>query len=188
MSDSTSAPAPTVRQPWTIVQQFGGHERVAKHGYTAMPVALYQHLKELGMSSEELLTATGIRVHHMTPALPFPSYRRIATCTGLSRNTVYRCVKSLEQKGLLVVHRANRSVSKLDLSPLWDRLADVMSEASEALDTATTSTSIAVEHSEWRAWQPPVAKTVPANVNLAVERTWRRPDAGASASSDDTPF
>ena len=100
---------------------------VLAHGFTAIPNLLLKHRNALGITTTELyvfLTLESYRWDNKN--LPFPSLDSISMRTGLHRQTVYRSIKRLEERNLILKHRRYSQSTEYDLSPADTQLREVL--------------------------------------------------------------
>ncbi len=79
-------------------------------GFAVVPGALIRGQNKLGLDLVDLAVLLNIIIHWWTPGeWPYPQPRVIANRIGVSIRTVERHLESLERRGLLVRHPAEKS-------------------------------------------------------------------------------
>lgn len=105
-----------------------------RQGFVVVPWVLMRRQKELGLDAVELVVLLHLVASWWDPnSAPYPSTNTIAERMDVSMRTVQRCLKALQDKGLLtkqpaLASDAVTSVTRYDLTPLAARLAGIVTD------------------------------------------------------------
>lgn len=97
-------------------------EALAKYGYTQVANRFLEYYHALGITQEEAMFIIQCFKFKWDVDFPYPSLNTIAKAMGMSRNTVQRYLRSLENKGFVKRVRREGASSKLNLEPLIKKL------------------------------------------------------------------
>lgn len=96
--------------------------RIGRSSFMQIPNVLIENKVDLGITPAEWSVLIDLIYRRWTEAHPFPEAKTIGKQNGRSTSAVRRCLRSLEQKGLLKrIQRYNTS-NLYDLTPLIERL------------------------------------------------------------------
>jgi DNA-binding MarR family transcriptional regulator len=113
----------------SIVARWGGHDVLLEDGFVPVP---RQFLAYAGRLRPNLTPAETVFVLHLMSfkwdeRAPFPGYKTIAERMGVSVQYARKVGRTLEEKGLLRREIRVGQTNRFDLTPLFRRLADRVS-------------------------------------------------------------
>ena len=118
-----------ITRKWGDVIGKGGNT-----GFVVIPEALLRGQHRLGLSATDMMVLINVLMHwwyHDKP--PFPGNTGIAQRMGVSKRTVQRSFKTLEEKGL--IHRDIRKFTEDDRSEIDDESGELEIESKTPYDS-----------------------------------------------------
>jgi hypothetical protein len=114
---------------------------IIRGGIAAIPTALYRYQGELDLTPQQVWFVSAILAHKWDAELPYPSLKRLAEQTGVSRQKLHDYQRQLLQAGhLIVINRRTSSggqdTNYFDFSPLLRRLEEFLERDRPARDTS----------------------------------------------------
>ena len=97
-----------------------------KYGFVQVPNVLVENLGKLGLSGNEFTFLVIIRMFARQKDCAFPSLKTLTKISGLSMQTVINVIKSLENKGYLVIKRSSHQNNLYSFKPLNDILEKII--------------------------------------------------------------
>ena len=109
---------------------------ILRGGIAAIPAALFRFQAPLGLKPQQAWFISAILSHKWDANMPYPSLRRMAEQTGVSRRQLHNYQRQLVDLDLLiVVNRQTESGGKAtnfyDFTPLFERLESFLAEEAE---------------------------------------------------------
>ena len=102
------------------------HPELLNSGYLVVPSDFLRHYSRLKLTHGEVLFVLHLMSFKWDQAAPFPSYATLARRMGVTTKMARRYAQKLEQKGFLQRHRRGTSTNLFDLTPLFDKLLEVV--------------------------------------------------------------
>ena len=136
--------------PSAIHQRWRGAVTSAETGFTAVPDVLIRSQGQLKLSSTEMMVLLNILLHWWREGeWPYPRVSAISERMGISRRTVERAIRRLQEKGL-VVHRRSEVMGNGPAARRFDLsgLIDILRSRAEVWRVAKTSRAPAEDHRE----------------------------------------
>ena len=97
-----------------------------KYGFVQVPNVLIENLGKLELSGNEFTFLVIIRMFARQKDCAFPSLKTLRKISGLSMPTVINVMKSLENKGYLVIKRSSHQNNLYSFKPLNDILEKII--------------------------------------------------------------
>lgn len=98
-------------------------------GWTAIPNALLRNMGALDITPTEMVVICYLIMFWWEKdRLPFPSITKMAAELGTSAKTIERKLASLESKSLLEKNERQGKSNSYNLSPMIDKLVDILRE------------------------------------------------------------
>jgi len=97
-------------------------QALEKYGYTQVANRFLEYYHKLGITQEEAMFVIHCVKYKWTIESPYPSLATIAKAMGISRNSVQRYARSLQNKGLIKRIRREGAPSKINIEPLIKKL------------------------------------------------------------------
>lgn len=122
-----------------------------KSGFSQVPHALIDNMKDLGLSSSELTLILCLLRFKWNDKHPWPSYVKLSNLMGIHHRRVRQLACDLEKKNLLRRHLRRKPGSKsetneFDIGPLISRLQELESNKSNSPRTKTDMRSASPEN------------------------------------------
>ena len=136
---STAHPKP----PRSYVDRWK-YPQLLQAGYLVVPSEFMRHysrLKPNGLTHGEALFVLHLMEHKWDEAAPFPSYGTLARRMGITTKMARRYAQTLEQKGCLRRVTRTGNTNLFDLTPLFDKLLEVVRGTSRRARTRGVRTS-----------------------------------------------
>jgi hypothetical protein len=108
---------------------------LARDGVAAVPMALFTHQADLGLSPQHVWFISYILAHKWTAAWPYPSLRKMAARTGYSVRQIHNNKDGLVDRGYLCLEpryhpEQGQATSIYDFSALFDALIQYLDQGS----------------------------------------------------------
>lgn len=101
-------------------------------GWTGVPNILLRKQLELGLSSDQLIILINIiRFWWKEEKLPYPSIEKLSLETGLTKETIEKIIKELDEKKLIKVFESTGMAQRYDLTMLRERLSSMITNEKE---------------------------------------------------------
>ena len=126
------APAASAAQPKTsrTYADRWKHPELLQSGYLVVPLDFLRHynrLKPDSLTHGEVLLVIHLMAFKWDQAAPFPSYGTLARRMGITPKMARRYAQNLERKGFLLrIRRGGGNTNRFDLTPLFDKLLEVV--------------------------------------------------------------
>lgn len=121
-----AATAPSEAGWESVAERWAGLKKIDLP-FVAVPMDLLRHQGDLGLSSSDLVLIVNLAAHRWKSGqVVYPSNATLAKRTGMSEQTIQRILKRLQDAGLLRRVRHPEGGRAFDLSPLVERLRNVM--------------------------------------------------------------
>ena len=140
-ASATGASTVQLKTPRTYADRWK-HPELLQSGYVVVPtdfLRYYSLLKPYSLTHGEALFVIHLMEFKWDRAAPFPSYGTLARRMGVTTKMARRYAQKLEQKGFLerVVRTGNTNL--FDLTPLFDKLLEVVQANARTVPTERQS-------------------------------------------------
>lgn len=173
--------------------------RILDEGFTSIPNLLIRNLRKIGMTDAEWVLVCTLLTYKYDARDPYPSEERIAEHMGISERAVRKLIKSLKEKGLILVgHRRDKASKKritnvYNFKPMIDACLRVVDDfplgASEETEIEWSGNPEVLEVPMGEQEEPPVSYPAELPVlvpeELAVQKTSRKVPVNKTKEEDE---